>query len=494
MIVPAGRLMIELRPLSLFAGLMLIALGATMCIPALFDFTAGNQDWRGFILSAALTIFPGLALAMAGRTPAGLPQRLNLRQLFLLIASSWIVISVFAALPFLFIAARLSMHDAIFEAVSGFSTTGSTVITGLDTAPPGTLLWRGLLQWAGGAGILVTAIAVMPMLRVGGMQLFHMESSGRSDDGTLPRIGQIARSIGLIYLGLSLACATAFWFGGMSAFEAAVNMMGTVSTGGFTTSDTSFLHWDSPVIDAIAILFMFTGALPIMLFWPALRGRPMALLGNSQVRSFAVITALAIAALTAFQWFTGMNEGWRALRYAAFNTVSAISGAGFTNTDYGMWGPFATAFFMYIILLGGCSGSTSGGLKIFRVQVLYLAVANQIKRMIHPNGVFIAHYNNRPLSDAAISSVTGYLFLYLLTFVASGSALAALGLDMTSAFSAAATALANCGPGLGPIAGPAGNFSTLVPAQIWVLSLTMLLGRLELLAVYVLLLPRFWRH
>ncbi len=487
--------MLELRPLSLVIGYMLIALGASMTIPALFDFAAGNRDWQGFLLSAALTLFTGFALTLAGRAPAGqvLPG-LNLRQAFLLTSLSWIVISVFAALPFIFVKVRLSIPDAIFEAVSGFSTTGSTVIVGLDTTAPGTLLWRGLLQWSGGVGIIVTAIAVMPMLQIGGMQLFHMESSDRSEEKILPRMTQITRTIGLIYLGLSLACATSFWMGGMSAFDAAVNMMGTVSTGGFATSDKSFGLWDSPVIDTAAIIFMFLGALPIMLFWPALRGKPMALFGDSQVRTFSVITALAIAILTAFQWFNGLNDGWPAFRYAAFNTVSAISGTGFANTDYGLWGPFVTAFFIYITLLGGCSGSASCGLKIFRLQVLYLAAVNQIKRVIYPNGVFTAHYNNRPLSDAAISSVTGYLFLYMVTFAASGSILAALGLDMTSAFSAAATTLANCGPGMGPVLGPAGNFSTLSPPQIWVLTITMLLGRLELLTVYVLFLPRFWRR
>lgn len=487
--------MFEFRPLSLVIGYMLIALGASMTIPALFDFAAGNKDWQGFLLSAALTLFTGFALTLAGRAPAGqLLPGLNLRQAFLLTSLSWIVTSVFAALPFMFVKVDLTIPDAIFEAVSGFSTTGSTVIAGLDAVAPGTLLWRGLLQWSGGVGIIVTAIAVMPMLQVGGMQLFHMESSDKSEEKILPRMTQITRSIGLIYLGLSLACATSFWFGGMSAFDAAVNMMATVSTGGFATSDKSFMLWDSPVIDSAAILFMFLGALPIMLFWPALRGKPMALLGDSQVRTFTVITVLAVIILTLFQWFNGINEGWRALRYAAFNTVSAISGTGFMNTDYGMWGPFVTTFFIYITLLGGCSGSASCGLKIFRLQVLYLAMVNQIKRVMYPNGMFTARYNGRPLSDAAISSVTGYLFLYMVTFAASGSILVALGLDMTSAFSAAATTLANCGPGTGPILGPAGNFSTLSPPQIWVLTITMLLGRLELLTVYVLFLPRFWRR
>ncbi len=472
-----------------------MALGMAMAVPALFDYAAGNQDWRGFLLSAALTLFAGLALALAGRAPTEPFLRgISLRQAFLLTSLSWIVVSAFAAMPFVFIKAGLGIHDAIFEAVSGFSATGSTVLAGLDTMAPGTLLWRGLLQWTGGACVLIIAVAVLPRLQVGGMQLFRMESTGRPEENILPRITRVTRTIGLIYLGLSLACATAFWLGGMSAFDAVVNMMATVSTGGFSTSDKSFGFWDSPAIDMAAILFMFLGALPVMLFWPALRGKPMALFGDSQVRAFAAITLLAIATLTAFQWINGVNEGWRAVRFAAFNTVSAITGTGFTNTDYGLWGPFAAVFFIYIMLLGGCSGSASGGLKVFRLQVLYLAMANQIKRVVYPNGVFTAHYNNRPLPDATISAVTGYLFLYMATFATSGVLLAALGLDMTTAFSAAATALANCGPGLGPIVGPAGNFSALSPPQIWVLTITMLLGRLELIIIYVLFLPRFWRR
>ena len=487
--------MFDLRPISLVIGFMLLALGASMTVPALFDFAAGNRDWGGFLLSAALTIFAGLALALIGRSPDGQPiQGINLRQAFLLTSLSWIVISVFAALPFLFVKVHLSIPDAIFEAVSGFTTTGSTVIVGLDTTAPGTLLWRGLLQWAGGMGIVVTAIAMMPILQIGGMQLFHTESSDRQEEKILPRTAQVAQTIGLIYLGLSLACALSFWAGGMGVFDAAVHMMATVSTGGFSTSDKSFANWDSVELDMTAILFMFLGALPLMLFWPLVRGKPMTFFGNSQVRAYFLVTAAAIAVLTVFQWSSGLHDGWLALRYAAFNTVSAITSTGFMNTDYGQWGPFATTFFICIMLLGGCSGSTAGGLKIFRVQVLYLAVVNQIKRVLYPNGVLMAHYNNWPLADKTVSSVTGFLFLYLLTFAGSGLILVVLGLDGVSAFSAAAATLGNAGPGMGPIVGPAGNFSTLDPAQIWVLTITMLLGRLELFTVYVLFLPRFWRN
>ncbi|MFZ5931846.1 MAG: TrkH family potassium uptake protein [Pseudomonadota bacterium] len=487
--------MLEFRPLSLVIGFMLIALGASMTIPALFDFAAGNKDWQGFLLSAALTLFTGFALTLAGRAPAGqsLPG-LNLRQAFLLTSLSWIVTSVFAALPFMFVKVDLTIPDAIFEAVSGFTTTGSTVIVGLDTTSPGTLLWRGLLQWAGGVGIVVTAIAVMPMLQVGGMQLFHMESSDKSEEKILPRMTQVARTTGVIYLGLSLACALSYWGGGMSAFDAIVHMMATVSTGGFSTSDKSFMLWDSVTLDLAAILFMFLGALPIMLFWPAVRGKPMVLFGNSQVRAYFMITAAAIAIMTVFQWADGLHGGWQSLRYAAFSTVSMITSTGFMNTDYGLWGPFATMMFICVMLLGGCSGSTAGGLKIFRVQILYLAMVRQTRRVLYPDGVFTAHYNSRSLPDATISSVTGFLFLYLLTFAGSGLILAVLGLDMTTAFSAAAATLGNSGPGMGPIVGPAGNFSTLSPPQIWVLTITMLLGRLELLTVYVLFLPRFWRR
>jgi len=486
--------MLDLRPLSMVIGYMLMALGASMTIPALFDFAAGNRDWQGFLLSSALTLFAGLALALTGRAPKELLTQINLRQAFLLTSLSWIMISVFAALPFIFVKVHLSVPDAIFESVSGFTTTGSTVIVGLDTTAPGTLLWRGLTHWIGGVGIVVTAIAMLPLLQVGGMQLFHMESSDRSEEKILPRMAQIAQTTGLIYLGLSLACALSFWAGGMSPFDAAVHMMGTVSGGGFSTSDKSFANWDSVPLDMAAILFMFLAALPLILFWPAVHGKPMVLLGNSQVRAFFLITTAAIAILTIFQWSTGLNEGWQALRYAAFNTVSIITNTGFMNTDYGVWGPFATTYFICIALIGGCSGSTASGLKIFRVQVLYLAMVNQIKRVMYPNGVFTAHYNNRPLSDATISSVTGFLFLFLLTFGGSGLLLAALGLDMTTAFSAAAAMLSNSGPGMGPIVGPAGNFSTMSAPQIWVLTVTMLLGRLELLTVYVLFLPRFWRR
>lgn len=486
--------MFDLRPLSLVIGYMLMALGAAMTMPALFDFAAGNHDWRGFLLSSALTLFTGYALVLAGHTPKEqLTPGLNLRQAFLLTSLSWIMISAFAALPFIFIKANLTISNAVFEAVSGFTTTGSTVIVGLDATSPGTLLWRGLLQWAGGVGIVVIAITMLPLLQVGGMQLFHTESSDRSEEKILPRLTQISRAMGLIYLGLSFACALSFWASGMNAFDAVVHMMATVSTGGFSTSDKSFANWDSPVLDMAAILFMFLGALPIMLFWPAFRGKPKILFGNTQVLAYFAITAAFTATLTVFQWYGGIHEGWQALRFAAFSTVSIITSTGFMNTDYGLWGPFATNLFIVMMLIGGCSGSTAGGFKIFRLQILYLVVVTQIRRIIFPNGIFTARYNERSLHDATISSVTGFLFLYLLTFAGSGLILTVTGLDATTAFSAAAAMLGNAGPGMGPIVGPAGNFSTLSAPQIWVLTITMLLGRLELLTVYVLFLPRFWR-
>ncbi len=487
--------MFDLRPLSLVIGYMLLALGALMTVPALVDFTVGNQDWRGFLLAAALTVFTGLALTLAGRVPAGqLLPALNLRQAFLLTSLSWIMISLFSALPFIFTTIHLSIPYAIFEATSGFSTTGATVITDLHTVAHGTLVWRGLLQWTGGVGLIITAITVLPLLQIGGMQLFHMESSKYSEEKILPSMKQVTRTIGMIYLGLSLACAISYWLGGMSAFDAVVHMMSTVSTGGFGTSDESFSKWNSVALDFSAILFMFLGSLPVLLFWPALRGKPMALFGDSQVRTFTALTIAAVAIMTLFLWHNEIGENWHSFRYAAFTSVSVITGSGFVNTDYGLLGPFASAFVIFVALIGGCSGSTSCGIKVFRLQILYLAVTNQIKRVIYPNGVFTAHYNDRPLSDSTISSVTGYLFLYLLTLAGSGFLLVALGLDITSALSAAAATLANVGPGMGSILGPTGSYAGLSTPQIWVLTVTMMLGRLELLTVYVLFLRKFWQR
>ena len=484
--------MFDLRPLAFIAGALLAAFGLTMLLPMLFDLASGHRDWQAFLISAVITVFTGAGLAFAGRGPTGdAPNELNLRQTFLLTTVSGIVLALFGAMPFMLVHNGLNFTAAFFEAMSGLTTTGASVISGLDDLPRGILVWRALLQWLGGIVIVVAAVAIMPMLRVGGMQLFRSESD--SFDRILPRAGQAATAIGGVYLTLSIACGMALWFAGMAPFDAMAHAMTTVSAGGFSTSSASFAHWNNAWVEAAAMPFMLLAAMPFVLVLATFRGDLRALSRDSQVGAFLFVTALCIAMMTLYQWPLTLVEFWPALRHAAFSVVSLISSTGFVSTDYSAWGPFAMAMALFLMLLGGCTGSSASGLKIFRLQFLAGSSVYQTNRAVHASGVFRAQYNNRPFPIAAASAVTGFFFLYALTFTLSSVVLMAAGLDFITAISAAAAALGNVATGLGPLIGPGGNYSSLSDPVIWILSAVMLIGRLELLPVFVLLLPRFWR-
>ena len=476
-------------PVFFINGILLTLLGIAELVPSLLDLAYGHDDWQVFLASAFVTIFFGSAMAMATRRER---IDLTLRAAFVLTASSWIVIPIFAALPFAFSDLQMSYTDAFFEAMSGLTTTGSTVITGLDGAPPGILIWRALLQWLGGIGIVVMAFAILPMLQVGGMQLFHMESSDKSDK-VMPRATQIAAVIVMIYLALSLICAIGYWLAGMSPFEAAAHAMTTIATGGFSTSDGSIGHFDSSAVDFLAALFMVIGSLPFLLYYQIVRGRPLEIWRDEQVRTFFAIIALVITALVAWRMLSGGVPFYDALRYCTLNAISIVTGTGYSSTDYGLWGPFAVTLFFFAMLIGGCAGSTSCGIKIFRFQVLYGAARVQISRLLQPHGVFIPHFNRQPIADSVVNSVMSFFYLFALSFAVLTVLLSALGLDTVTAISAAATAIANVGPGLGDVIGPAGTFKPLPDTAKWLLSAGMLLGRLELFTIFVLFTRNFWR-
>ncbi|MDP6343596.1 MAG: TrkH family potassium uptake protein [Alphaproteobacteria bacterium] len=469
--------------------MLLLVLGLTMLVPALLDARADNPDWQVFLAAAFLTGFVGGALTI---TSWGTEGDLPLRQAFLLTTTSWVVMPAFAALPLAFADLNLSYTDAFFEAMSGLTTTGSTVISGLEEAPPGILIWRALLQWLGGIGIIVTAVAILPMLGVGGMQLFRMESSD-SAEKALPRTAQIAAVIGIIYLALSALCALVYWAAGMPAFDAAAHAMTTIATGGFSTSDRSVGGYDSALIECTATAFMIVGSLPFLLYFQVARGRPLALWRDSQVRWFFAILAAAVAVMTLWRVAGNDQPLLETLRYTTFNVTSILTGTGYATTDYTEWGGFAVAMFLFVMFIGGCAGSTSCGIKIFRFQVLYAAVRTQMGRLLQPHGVFIANFNRRPIPESVMDSVMSFFFLFALGFAVLAVLLSLLGLDFLTAVSGAGTAIANVGPGLGQVIGPSGTFAPLPDAAKWLLSAGMLLGRLELLTVMVLFTPTFWR-
>ncbi len=480
----------DFRPILMIVGSLLATLALVMCVPALVDAVHGNPDWQVFAASAGVTLFLGVAMALTATTGV---RNLTIRQAFLMTTLSWVALTIFASFPFMFSERALSFTDAFFEAMSGLTTTGSTVLTELDTLPPGILLWRALLQWLGGIGIIVMAIAILPMLKVGGMQLFRMESSDQSSEKAMPRAAQIASTIGVIYLVLTMIWSGAFWLAGMDGFDAVTHAMTTIATGGFSTHDSSIGYFDSVAVDYVASAGMIVGALPFILYVKMLQGHFMALPRDPQVQWFLSTVAAVTLVTAAWLWLDLGEAPAEALRLATFNVVSIITGTGYATDDYSLWGHFALPIFFFIMFIGGCAGSTTCGIKVFRFQILYAACSTQLRHLLHPHGVFIPHYNKQPISDEVIISVLSFFFVWFLGFTVLALGLGFLGLDFVTAFSSAATAIANVGPALGET-GPASTFQHLPDSAKWLMSIGMLLGRLELFTVIVLFTRAFWRN
>lgn len=471
-------------------GALTTALGCSMFLPALADVLVGNPDWLIFVTAGLITTLLGAGTWAATYQSE---RALNIRQAFLMTALVWVVLAAFAALPLYWADVGLSFTDSFFEAVSGLTTTGSTVMVGLDHLPPGILLWRGLLQWYGGLGIIVMAIAVLPMLQIGGMQMFKAEAFDTAGK-ILPRAAQIAGSMTSVYIVLTLICAISYWAAGMPMFDAVVHSMTTVATGGLSTRDGSISSYNSISIDYIAITFMILGALPFLLYVQFLQGSLTALFRDSQVRAFLITIALFVFIATMIQYLENIEEGEIAFRHALFSVVSVMTGTGYATADYGAWGHEAAALFFIITFIGGCAGSTSCGIKIFRFQVLFLDLKQHIKEILYPSGVFVKRYNGAILSDDVSASVMSFVFLYIAAFMVLAMLLSLTGLDPLTAFSGAATAISNVGPGLGEIIGPSGNFAPLPDISKWLLVAGMIIGRLEIFTVIVLFLPRFWQR
>ncbi len=482
--------MIDFRPIWMVSGIFLLIIGLGMLLPMAVDLAVGNPDWQVFALISGIVVFFGSSLFLSNR---GEYDEFTVQQAFLLTFVSWLLMPAFGALPFVFSELSLSYTDAYFEAMSGISTTGSTVITGLDGAPPGILLWRSLLQWFGGVGIIVMAVAILPILQIGGMQLFKIESFDVSDK-LLPRATQLASALSLIYVALTLICAVTFWLAGMTAFEAVCHSFTTIATGGFSTSDGSIGHFDSAMIDYTVTFFMIVGSLPFLLYLRVLRGQTNGFYHDSQVRWFLALVVILIALMTIWVWTNNIYDFEEALRYTTFNVVSILTGTGYATTDYTAWGTMPIMLFFFIMFIGGCAGSTSCGIKIFRFQVLVSMCAAHFKKLLRPNGIFIPRYNGGPIDESVTGSVLSYLFLFVVCYVILALCLALTGLDFVTAVSGAGTAMANVGPALGPIIGPSGTFQELPDISKWLLTFGMLLGRLELFAVLVLLSPKFWAN
>lgn len=482
--------MFSLRPIGYVIGLFIIVLGLAMLVPLVVDAVGGHEEWQTFGIASLITVICGLGLATGCAT--GRREGLSIQQTFILTVLAWVFLPLFGSLPFLIGALGMNFVDSLFEAMSGITTTGATVMEGLDRMPPGILVWRGLMQWFGGLGIVVVAIAILPELRVGGMQLFKSEAFDTFGK-ILPQAAKIAKQLFYIYLGLTILALLVYAACGMKPLDAFVHAMTSIATGGLANYDNSFGAFQNPAIHYFGALFMMSSALPYVRYIQLAHGAPTPLLRDPQVRMFFKLVAVFVALLAFGRWqVTGDVE--YAFRTALFNVVSIMTGTGYATEDYGAWGSFPMMLFFVIGMIGGCAGSTTCSVKVFRYQVLAGVVKAQIKLIQNPSSVPRARYDGRPISEDILSSVMAFFLLFLLTLGLLVLALSMTGLDLLTSLSGAAATLGNIGPGLGVEIGPAGNYAGLPDSAKWLLILAMFLGRLELLSVFVLFMPRFWQR
>ena len=469
-------------------GVLQIILGISMIIPIVIQIIYGELD-SSFIGAGIITIIFGILFFLANLDH---DKKLNLQQAFLLTSLSWLCIAIFGSLPFFFSSLQLSITDSLFESMSGITTTGSTIIINLNDSPKGILLWRALLQWLGGIGIIVMAITLMPIMNVGGMQLFKISSNDASEK-ILPKSKEIALSLILIYSGLTFICSIFYKIFGMNYFDSITHAMTTIATGGFSNYNESIGYFNSATIEITAIIFIILGSIPFIAYIKFLNGNKKIFISDSQIRTFIKIIIFSIIILFFYLAFQNKNLSGINLRSIAFNVVSILTGTGYVTQQFDNWGSFPLIFFLILMFIGGCAGSTACGVKIFRVQILYLFLVNQLKKIIYPRGIFFIKYDGNNVDDKFMSSIISFIYLYIIIFFFITALLSLSGLDFVTSISAAATSISNVGPGLGTIIGPNGNFSQLPDFSKWVLSFGMILGRLELFAILVLFLPSFWQ-
>lgn len=558
-----------LAPVNQILGMLLILLAAFMLVPMIFSIYFSGSEQLSFSASFGITLSVGVGLVLFSRSvtsyiknkcirfsdiiakenslgniiiDAGIRNTcnkikenkfsLNGKQIFITTTLSWVVMSAFSILPFVLGSAHLDLASAWFEAASGITSTGATVMSGLDQTPRGILLWRGILQWIGGIGIIVMGMAILPFLRVGGMRLFRTESSDKLDKA-LPRSSTVAKAIGKVYVGITIACILMYKLAGMNWFDAITHALTTCSTGGLANYDSSFAHFDSYPIYWVGIFFMILSALPFVLYVQAITGRWSDVLvirwstlfkksnnkffsidrslltknrwkklfklnlgvvfNNTQVKAFFMILLFAIFLLSSYLIFKLDFNWFDAITHASFNIVSIATTTGFSSTDYAAWGNFSIMLFLYLTFVGGCSGSTTGGFKVFRLQIAVMLMKNQMKSLLHPRGVFAHTYGGKPVPNDVIRSVVTFAFYFFASICALALALSFMDLDFLTAFTAAATSISNVGPGLGNVVGPSGNFSTLPDAAKFLLGLGMILGRLEIVTFMILFTKSFWR-
>ena len=468
-------------------GILQIILGIFMLIPVIAQLFYDEFD-SSFIGASIVTIIFGSLFFLSNLDH---DKKLNLQQAFLLTALSWLSIAIFGSLPFVFSSTEFSFTNAFFESMSGITTTGSTIISNLEIIPKGILFWRAILQWLGGIGIIVMAITLMPLMNVGGMQLFKI-SSNDSSEKILPKSKEIALRLIYIYSILTALCAISYKALGMNFFDSLTHSMTTIATGGFSNYNDSIGFFNNIYIEISAMVFIILGSLPFIVYIKFLSGNKKIFFSDIQIKTFLKIIAISIFILVVYLILN--NSGQLNLRYIFFNVISILTGTGYVNAQYDNWGSFPIILFLGLMFIGGCAGSTTCGIKIFRIQILYSFIVNHLKKIIYPKGIFILKYNQNTVGDKFVASIISFIYMYLVIFFIIAALLSLTGLDFITAISGAATSISNVGPGLGSIIGPNGNFSTLPDLSKWILTLGMILGRLELFAILVLFLPSFWKN
>ena len=481
--------MFNLKPIALVCGTVVCTVGFLLFIPLITEIIYQTDSWQSYAVPILLYLIVGGSLVITNRS---IELKISTKEAFVITVLSWFLLAVLCSIPFIYTQSNLSTFDALFESMSGITTTGATVINNLDALPKGILIWRALLQWLGGIGIVVIALFILPFLRIGGMQLFHLEGDDPYDK-FLPKISSVIIKIVLIYLILTIVLFVLYYVNGMSLFDAVAHSFTTISTGGFSTHDLSFAYFENYSILLIAIVFMILGSFPFLVLAQTSIKNPFATFKDHQVKIFLLVLLVSISLIYFFAQKYLIGSELKKLITIAFNTISIISGTGFISENFEGWGNYASTLFLILMFIGGCAGSTTGGLKIFRFQILLKFILIHLKKMLQPHAVVASHFNGKKIQDSTYESVMIFFFIYIFTFAVSTLLLSFSGLDFLTCFSAAASAISNVGPGLGEIIGPEGNYGSLTNYTKIILIFTMFLGRLEMLTILVLFLPSFWK-
>lgn len=475
------------QPVLMISGYFISVLGIAMLFPAALDIFYTNAKWSDFITSSIIAFFIGLSLFLSNR---GKIRGINLRQAYLLTAISWFAVTLLAAFPFSFYGTPFA--DAVFEAASGVSTTGATIYSNIEGLPRSILLWRALLNGMGGIGIVIFAIAMLPFLGIGGMQIFQRENSDINEK-FMPKISYIAKRIIIVYITLLAACLISLKLAGMNWFDALCHALSSIATGGFSTKNASIGAFKSPSIEWIITLFMFLGALPLTFYHSLLATRNIHSIRSTQVSTFTKVLIVYILFMSIWLAYNGIYDFWTALRQSAFSIISVVTTTGFVSSDFLNWGLFATTAFVVFSLTGGCTGSTSGSIKIFRWQVIWAQLKRAMVTTLEPNRISPLKVGLVPIGAEVAGSVYILFIAFGVSLISLTLLVSLFGYDFATSFSAVMACMTNVGPGVVPSIGPSGNYAFFPDTVKYVLAFSMLLGRLEVMTILVIFTKNFWK-